>query len=176
MDTFIALLRGINVGGSRILPMKDLRAILADCGAIEPKTLIQSGNCVFGLEMAAGTAFGKKLVARIEQDFGFLPQVLVMPLADLQRCLDETPFDPEEPKMLHVWFLAETPPAPDMELIASLKAPSEAFELRDRWFYLHAPEGIGRSRLAEKVEKALGVPATARNLNTLRKLLALATA
>lgn len=174
MDTFIALLRGINVGGSHILPMKDLRAILAECGAKEPRTLIQSGNCLFELETKKSAGLGRRLAARIEQDFGFSPHAMVMPLADLQHCLDQIPFDPEEPKMLHVWFLSETPLAPDMELIASLKAPSEAYELHERWFYLHAPEGIGRSKLAGKVEKALGVQATARNLNTLQKLLALA--
>jgi uncharacterized protein (DUF1697 family) len=76
-----------------------------------------------------------------------------------------------EGKSLHFFFLASTPAKPDLDALAKLKSSSEEFKLGKNVFYLHAPDGIGRSKLAAKVEKALGVPATARNWNTVSKLM-----
>ncbi len=76
---------------------------------------------------------------------------------------------------MHLFFLAETPPAPDLDAVDRNSKASEAWSLTDGIFYLHAPEGIGRSKLAAGVEKIMGVGATARNWRTVRKLLALAS-
>ena len=84
------------------------------------------------------------------------------------------PFPSELGKGLHLIFLAGRPPAPDLARLHALKAVSEAFLLRDRVFYLYAPDGIGRSQLAAKVEQCLGVVVTARNWNTVQKLLEMA--
>lgn len=174
MAGLVALLRGINVGGHNKLPMQDLRTLMAQCGATGPQTVIQSGNAVFSLDKDSPEKFADDLAAAIDARFGFSPRVMLMPVTELTRCLDNAPFHPEEPKHLHVWFLDEQPQKPDLARLSELKAPNESFSLEGKWFYLHAPDGIGRSKLAERVEKALGVSGTARNLNTLQKLEALA--
>jgi uncharacterized protein (DUF1697 family) len=174
MEICIALLRGVNVGGANKLPMRDLRELLAQCGAKHPQTLIQSGNCVFKLQKTSVSSFPAKLTDAVETIFGFRPKVMLMTQEQLQAAINDAPFKPEEPKHLHVWFGEAKPVSPDVGLLERLKSPTEQFELIGNRFYLHAPDGIGRSKLADKVEKALGVAATARNLNTLQKLAALA--
>lgn len=176
METCIALLRGINVGGANKLPMKDLREFLSQSGAQNPQTVIQSGNCVFQIEKGEMEGFPGKLADAIGTRFGFRPHVMLITLEHLQQTLANSLFEPEEPKHLHVWFAEAEPASPDLDLLEKLRSPTEQFQLIGACFYLHAPDGTGRSKLAEKVEKALGVAATARNLNTLNKLEALATA
>ncbi|MEO1087012.1 MAG: DUF1697 domain-containing protein, partial [Acidobacteriota bacterium] len=176
MTTFVALLRGINVGGKNVLPMKDLKAMLTDLGAAGVRTYIQSGNAVFSAEADAAAGLGDRLADAIEAARGFRPQTLVLGAAELAAIADANPF-PEataEPKTLHFFVLERTPPAPDLDALRAIARDSERFELIDRCFYLHAPDGIGRSKLAAKAEKALGVPATARNRRTLSKILELA--
>jgi uncharacterized protein (DUF1697 family) len=75
-----------------------------------------------------------------------------------------------EPKTLHLFFLASVPAAPDIEALAEARSPAERFHLTDRVFYLHAPEGFGRSKVAANAEKLLRVAATARSWRTVRKL------
>ena len=75
---------------------------------------------------------------------------------------------------MHFFFLESHPPNPDLEGLQAIKLKSEEFKLRNKIFYLYAPEGVGRSKLALKVEKGLGVPATGRNWNTVRELISLA--
>ena len=93
--------------------------------------------------------------------------------AELKDALANSPFETTDGKALHFYFLASTPGTPDLAGLEALKTGNEAFKLGDTVFYLYAPDGIGRSKLAEKVERLLGVPATARNLNTVHKLITL---
>ena len=176
MKTCIALFRGINVGGKNLLPMKDLVRILEGLGLRDVRTYIQSGNVVF----AAGTDIGPGLAAAIgaavETAFGFMPAVLLLTLPELEAAIAENPF-PEavtDPKTLHVNFLAAAPGAPDLDGLEALRTDSERFDLTDRRFYLHAPDGIGRSKLAARAERLLGVPMTGRNWRTVCKLRELA--
>jgi len=76
----------------------------------------------------------------------------------------------DNPKSLHCFFLAEVPVTPDLQTITDLKSNGEEFVLVDKMFYLHAPQGIGRSKLAPRVEKLLGVASTARNWRTVTKI------
>lgn len=175
--TGIALLRGINVGGRNPLPMKSLREILAGLGLRRVRTYVQSGNAVFeapadgcdGLASRIGEAIGRK--------HGFVPQVLVLTVEELQRAVVGNPFPAaeSEPKSLHLSFLETAPAAPDLEKLENLRRDSESFRLIDQVFYLHAPDGIGRSKLAAAAEKALGVTATGRNWRSVQAILALAT-
>jgi uncharacterized protein (DUF1697 family) len=171
MRTFIALFRGINVGGKNILPMKDLVGILESLGYEKIKTYIQSGNVVFHLKGNKTKKIAEEIGSRILESHGFKPKVHLLTIEELKEAVENNPFKTMEGKSLHFFFLASTPAKPDLDALAKLKSSSEEFKLGKNVFYLHAPDGIGRSKLAAKVEKALGVPATARNWNTVSKLM-----
>ncbi len=177
MNTYIALLRGINVGGHNILPMRDLVGLLEGLGLKQVKTYIQSGNVVFQSDGPDAAELARGISAAIKQAHGFAPQVIVLDLPAFQQALAANPFPAgeAEPKTLHLYFLSAIPTNPDFDLLNRLKADSEQFRLIDAVFYLHAPAGIGRSKLAANVEQALGVPVTARNWRTVSKILATAT-
>ncbi len=176
MKTYIALFRGLNVGGSNILPMKELRALLESLGLKNVKTYIQSGNAVFGGKETSRSSLSRRMSAAIKESHGFQPQVLLLTLEELQNAMESNPF-PEaegEPKCLHLFFLASAPKEVDFDALESIKSPRERFVLTDSVFYLHAPDGIGRSKLATRVEKSLGVSLTCRNWRTVCKVLEMA--
>ena len=168
MKTYIALFRGINVGGKHALPMKELIAILSGLGAQTIKTYIQSGNVVFTSQEQDPLQLSKKIRAEIKQRRGFEPHVLLLELTDLERVIKQNPFPEAEtdPKALHVSFLVSAPTNPNLKALEGLKKESEQFELIDSLFYLYAPEGVGRSKLAANAEKLLGAPMTDRNWRT----------
>ncbi len=178
MKTIIALLRGINVGGHNKLPMKDLKALLAEIGLANVQTYIQSGNVVFQTDRADLPALADEIGAAIGESHGFVPRIMLLTLGDLETAVSHNPFPAtdEQHKTLHFYFLANSPSNPDLDALTAIKKESEQFELIDTVFYLYAPEGIGRSKLAAKVEKAMGVPTTARNWRTVSKVLAMGTA
>lgn len=176
MNTYIALFRGINVGGNNILPMKELVTLLENIGLQNIKTYIQSGNVLFQSEEEDASLLTSNIRAAIKKSHGFEPEVLLLELEEMEKAIVSNPF-PEaetEPKTLHLHFLSSVPKNPDFEALERIKTERERFALKDDVFYLHAPEGIGRSRLAAKVEKALGVSMTARNWRTVCKLVDLA--
>ena len=175
MTIYVALLRGINVGGKHSLPMQDLRDVLAALGCEDTKTYIQSGNAVFRSDDERGL-LSSNIEAAVAEKFGFAPKVLVLTIDDYQSILAANPFPKavDDAKSLHVSFLAEAPVDPDLKSLHTLKSPTENYELLANAFYLHAPDGIGRSKLAAKVEKCLGVPVTGRNWRTATKLAELA--
>src|SRR5262247_2494325 len=172
MTTCIALFRGINVGGKNSLPMKELVSLLEDLGCQSVKTYIQSGNAVFESKEKDASRLSNKISVEIKKRRGFEPYVLLLELADLERAITKNPFPEAEtdPQVLHVGFLASAPENPDLKTLESLKKNSERFQLINNMFYLHAPEGVGRSKLAANVEKLLGVPMTDRNWRTVRKI------
>lgn len=173
MNTCIALFRGINVGGHNALPMASLRALLADMGFHNVNTYIQSGNVLFQADEAVREGISAEISARVEAAHGFRPEVLVLELDEMEEAVANNPF-PEavaEPRSLHLNFLVSEPSNPDLDALEACQKESERFELIGRVFYLHAPEGIGRSRLARRTEKALGVSMTGRNWRTVQKIM-----
>jgi uncharacterized protein (DUF1697 family) len=177
MKSFIALFRGINVGGTGILPMKHLVGILESLGLQQVRTYVQSGNAVFRSAEADPSRISGRIRTEISNQFGFEPQVLLLEPAEIQKALQSNPF-PEaesEPKTLHLSFLASEPEKPDLEAMERVRTGSERFSLKGRVFYLHAPDGIGRSKLAANIEKLLGVAATSRNWRTVTKIMELAS-
>jgi uncharacterized protein (DUF1697 family) len=173
MKTYIALFRGINVGGTNVLPMKDLVAVLENIGSQNVKTYIQSGNAVFQNKEENASLLSNKIRAAIKEGHGFEPRVLLLTPEELERAIESNPF-PEaesEPKTLHLQFLASMPKNPDLGALESIKSDREQFALRDKVFYLHAPDGIGRSKLAANTEKLLGVANTSRNWRTVCKVM-----
>ncbi len=176
MNTYIALLRGINVGGRNKLPMRELVILLETLGLRDIKTYIQSGNVVFQSEDQDRSGIAERMGLAIQTSYGFYPKTILLRLEELENAMVSNPYPEAEkqPKTLHLYFLASTPENPDLEALRNLKRESERFAIFGNVFYLHAPEGIGRSKLAAGAEKALGVTATARNWRSVGKIFELA--
>ncbi len=172
MPKFVAFLRGINVGGHRKVPMSDLRrlcvGITSDPGV---RSYIASGNLVFAADgradqLAAAIADG------IKSTFGFDVPVLVLEEATMRAALNSCPFPCDTGKLVHGYFCFATPTL-DMAGVDEFKTPTEAVAVAGQTVWLYAPDGIGRSKLAAKMERLIGVAATARNLNTVIQMVAM---
>ncbi|MDR3391604.1 MAG: DUF1697 domain-containing protein [Sulfuriferula sp.] len=178
MNTYVAFVRGINVGGNGSLPMKELVATLEGIGARNVRTYIQSGNAVFESAEKQAARLSTQLSAEILNRRGFEPYVHILTIEALAKAIAENPY-PEavtDPGSLHLGFLASSPQSPDLKKLSSLRKDSERFHLTEDVFYLHAPEGVGRSKLAASAEKLLGVPMTDRNWKTVCKVMQMARA
>lgn len=176
-EVWIALLRGVNVGGNHKLPMKQLAALLETLGLTDVKTYIQSGNAVFRGPKGPAPKLANTIASAIEDTFDFRPHVIAVSKDDLAKAIAANPFpegDDEDGRGLHLFFLDQTPKKIDTGALDSVKLPSESWKTNGPCFYLHTPDGFGNSKLATKAEKCLGVPATARNWRTVRELLKLA--
>ena len=178
MQAYIALFRGINVGGSHLLPMKELKLVLEKNGCVDVQTYIQSGNAIFRCAMFDAAHLARRLGAAVSRSHGFEPRVVVLSRGELERAAADNPFPEagEDPGSVHLFFLAEIPKKPDLKSLVALKAKTERFELKGRILYLHTPDGFGRSKLAQRAERLLGVEATARNWRTVTTLLEMANA
>ncbi|MCA9261389.1 MAG: DUF1697 domain-containing protein [Planctomycetales bacterium] len=163
-------MRGINVGGKNSLPMKELVGVLESLGLDNVRTYIQSGNAVFSSKRRPSQKLHAQISQAISAVKGFEPRVIVLSEHDLEAAITSNPFPTDDGKALHFFFAAAVPRRPNLERIATLAAETEQFALLGKTFYLFAPQGIGRSRLAAAVESALGEPVTARNYNTVVKL------
>jgi uncharacterized protein (DUF1697 family) len=178
MPSQIALLRGINVSGHNKFPMARQRELMRDLGFADVTVHLQTGNIVFADPGTPPERTARTIADRITADLGLTVPVVVRTRDELAAAVEANPY-PEataEPKTLHVVFLSAAPDdtAPLDALDLASYAP-DGFRLADREIYLHAPDGVGRSKLAEKITRApLGVTMTARNWNTVTKLLALA--
>jgi len=173
---WIALFRGINVGGKNVVPMAELRKVLTDAGLKDVKTYIQSGNAVFDSDMQL-EAISDTVCSAVKKAFDVEPRLILLPLADMESASAANPFGAAEadPKTLHLYFMAAAPMNPDLDAMEKLKKQdSESFRLIGKVFYFHAPDGIGRSKLAERAERLLGVAATGRNWRSVAKILELA--
>ena len=172
---YAALLRGINVGGHKKVPMAELRELLTELGHGDVATYLQSGNAVFSSTSQDEQALATALERAIQQRFGFGVDCLVRSGPYLRAVVDDCPFPAAEleGKQLHVTYFSQ-PVGP--ERLASIDAAAflpEEFRLGDRALYLYAPNGLGRSKLAEALGRPSlfkGIVATSRNWNTVVKL------
>jgi uncharacterized protein (DUF1697 family) len=176
--TWIALLRGVNVGGGRKLLMKDFAALLERDGLGAVRTYIQSGNAVFETRRGSARRLEARISRLIQAHAGFTTRVMVLSGAELGSAVRRNPFPQAEGdhKALHLFFLSAKPPRPDLESLARLRSGEEAFVLSGRVFYLYTPRGFPQSALHDKVERHLGVHATGRNWRTAKQLLAMSAA
>ncbi|MEU9788645.1 DUF1697 domain-containing protein [Streptomyces phaeochromogenes] len=173
--TYAALLRGINVGGSRKVPMAELRTLMEGLGYDGVRTYLQSGNAVFSSDHGDEDTLAAELSGALEKHFGFTVDVLVRDHAYLRAVLDACPFPAAdlEAKQLHATYFSEPVAAERFASIDQQAFLPEEFRLGDRVLYLYAPDGLGRSKLAENLSKprmTKGVIATTRNWNTVTKL------
>nr|BDD47824.1 hypothetical protein 11 [Gammaproteobacteria bacterium] len=173
MTTYLALFRGINIGGHHKLPMHELVQLCHEEGCRNIQTYIQSGNVIFDTKEKDANRLIDNIQHAIAERFGFSPSILLLTQARLQSAMQENPFPTSNGKALSLLFLTTPPDKPDIDGIRALKGRTEQYLLTDRVFYLYAPDGFGRSRLADKVEKLLGVAVTGRNWNTVSRLAAM---
>ncbi|WP_206483332.1 DUF1697 domain-containing protein [Thalassotalea sp. G2M2-11] len=168
MQTFILLFRGINVGGNNKLPMKELKALLSELGYQQVQSYIQSGNVVLKATSVDIDLIGQ----RIAQQFGFTPKIMPLTTDALSQSITNNPYSSFAGNTVQFYFCQQTPSFNE-DKATDLATNGEEFLLVDKVLYLHAPNGIGRSKLAAKLEDYLGVSTTVRNLNTVEKLKAL---
>ncbi|MGR3341729.1 MAG: DUF1697 domain-containing protein [Paracoccaceae bacterium] len=177
MNTWIALLRGVNVGGHKNLPMAEFRGLLGDLGFEDAATYLQSGNAVF---RANGTSskIAANIAASAHEEFGYQVDVFVQSLGDLQDAVGANPFPQAEkhPKSLHLFFLAEPVDTLDVEAMKFHATRGEEFHCSDKVFYLYAPNGFGQSELAAKLGRFIKTSMTGRNLRTCHQIIELANA
>jgi uncharacterized protein (DUF1697 family) len=172
------MLRGINLGPNRRIPMADLRQSLADAGFENVKTYVQSGN----IALSATTKPAKlesELAALIEERFGFAVPVVVRSRRQLQAVIDRDPIPggADEPKLYQVTFLAAKPNAAAVAKLRELARQSERIEFAGREIYTFHPDGVAGSKLSVAVvAKDLGEGATSRNWTTVTRLLEMAAA
>jgi uncharacterized protein (DUF1697 family) len=170
VTVYIALLRAANVGGTGMLPMKDLRAFCIELGFENVRTYIQSGNVVFESKLSA-TALQKKLETVLAEKTGRQAGVLMRTASELRGALDANPFPRAMPAQVAVVFLQK--PAPE-NMFTDLVIPGrEEVRAVGREIFVHYPDGMGRSKLKLP---PLATQRTARNLNTVGKLVAMAEA
>lgn len=170
MSRWVALLRGISVGGNNRLPMQGLRDI---CVALwpdsNPQTYIASGNLIFDAPDGAST-LATDLGAAIKEVHGLDVPVLVIAEEVFRTSVAGCPFANEEGKGVH-GFYCFTGPTVDMAKRDALMVAGEGLVHDGTTIWLHTPQGVSKSKLAEKLGQVIGhVPTTARNFNTLRKL------
>ena len=174
MPVYIAMLRGINVSGHKIIKMESLRASLASLGFEEVRTYIQSGNIVFKTVTTVPAGLAGKIASTILDDFGFAVPVLVRTKEELAGVIQANPllkWKGIDETRLHVTFLSAAAPKGSEEILKSLARQSELFAVGGREIYLHCPDGYGDTKLSNNaIEKALAVPATTRNWKTVNIL------
>jgi len=177
MKTYVALLRGINVGANNRLPMKTLATMFSDAGCAEVRTYIASGNVVFQAQDRLARTLPKEISARIRSDFEFETPVVLRSAEELDVVTRHNPFlvPGEDTKPLHVLFLAEKPKATSVARLDPDRSPPDAFQVRGREIYLRCPNGAAHTKLTNAFfDAALKTVSTGRNWNTVLKLVALA--
>jgi uncharacterized protein (DUF1697 family) len=178
MPIYVALLRGINVGGRNLVAMSDLRDLLDTLGFTNVRSLLQSGNLVFQGDRRASGAIERLLELESEKRLGISVDYHVRTAAELKSIIARNPFPDEaerDPAHVVVLFLKDAPNAENVEALrAAIRGP-EIVRADGRHIYLVYPLGIGNSKLTNVlIDKKLGARGTARNWNTVVKLAALA--
>ncbi|HEY3215977.1 MAG TPA: DUF1697 domain-containing protein [Candidatus Eisenbacteria bacterium] len=180
MTTYIGLLRAVNLAGHNRVGMADLRKLLAGLGMRDVRSLLQSGNLVFGSDLRSGAKLEALLEGAAAKRLGLETDFLVRTAEDWSAMVDGNPFPEEarrDPSHLLVLFLKQAPNRANVAAVERAITGRERVRAKGRHAYLVYPDGIGRSRLTSAViERTLGTRGTARNWNTVRKLGVLAAA
>lgn len=175
MSVFVALFSGINIGGNRIVKMAELRAFFEELGFADVASYIQSGNVVFEAD-ADAAALTAKIEAAFEERWGFRSRIMVRDLGWLEALVANNPY-PEvaaDHTKLHASALEREPTAEETARLAERCTGPESFEVKGEVLYLHAPDGLGKSKFAEVLPRTLKVPGTMRNWRTVLTLLEMA--
>ncbi len=175
MKTYIALLRGINVSGQKLIKMAELRESLEKAGFAGAKTYIQSGNIILQSAERDSKIIEEQVKALIKKDFGFDVPTFVTTAEYLEDTVNSNPFPEAETKKIYVSLLNEKPDQERVEALKALDFSPEVYVIDDMRVYLFAALGAAKSKLSNNFfESKLKVKATSRNWNTINKLIALA--
>lgn len=173
MNVMVCLLRGVNLAGHHKVPMEVLRGLCESLKHCDVQTYVQSGNVVFRTKDRDPELVARRLEGAIEKKFGFRSDVIVRAPSELRDVVTRNPFAKRrgiEPGKLVVTFLPKDP-GPEMRAaVQAIKADPEEMQLSGRELYVYYPDGMGRSKLAGMVDKALQKSGTARNWNTVMRL------
>lgn len=179
MAVYIALLRGVNVGGKAKVAMSDLRQLVSSLGFEDVRTLLQSGNVVFSASTRPQEALETLLEKETKRCLGLDTRYFLRAAAQWKAVVSGNPFPGEakrDPGHLLATFLKAKPRAGAVRALEAAIVGSEYLRVAGREAYIVYPDGVGRSRLTNAViEKKLETSATARNWNTVLKLAALAS-
>ncbi|CAM3846396.1 DUF1697 domain-containing protein [Aquirufa aurantiipilula] len=174
MATYIALLRGINVSGQKMIKMVELKAMFESIGLEAVQTYIQSGNVLFQSVDLMENEMVEKIHSAILERFGFEVDVQVFTVSNWNQIIANNPFvrrDNLDEAKLYVTLLAKEPLAEDVEKLASFAFQEETYQLIERAVYLYVPKGYGNAKLSNNfLENKLKVSATTRNWKTMLTL------
>jgi uncharacterized protein (DUF1697 family) len=173
----VALLRGINVGGNNLVPMKRLAEVLTASGCADVQTYIQSGNIVFSRGRHPEARLSGLISKVIADEFDVQVPVVLRTANDLRSVVRTNPYlkSGADPAFLHVAFLADEPTHTAAAALDPMRSVPDAFELRGRDIYLHLPNGVARTKLTNAYfDTKLGTTSTLRNWRTVLKLLEMA--
>jgi uncharacterized protein (DUF1697 family) len=167
---YVALLRGINVGGKTRIAMAALRDTCEAVGCEDVVTYIQSGNVVLKSKLTADK-LRTALEEAIARAFGFNPAVMIRTAKEMSAVVDRTPYPDADDKTVHVGFLHAAPNAATKKCLAAIDCAPEELTVVGRDIYLHLPNGMGRAALPVEMERCLRpAPVTVRNWRTVTKL------
>ena len=173
---YVALLRGINVGGKNKLPMKDLLELCITAGCSNVQTYIQSGNVIFSSPASDTSKLAAGVTAQIRKRFGYQIAVVLRTAPQLQNIVRNNPFPRAgaAENSLYVMFLADLPDRAHFALLDPLRSPGDSFTVAGQEIFLHLPNGAARTRLTNAwFDAKLGTIGTSRNWRTVLKLLEL---
>ena len=175
MTVFVSMLRGVNVGGHSRVKKEALKAAYAALGLRNVRTLLQSGNVLFTSGLKDRRALAQRITQELERRLDLKIEVLVRTLAEIRTIVERGPVSARaDPSKLLVMFLSGVPDARGQAALAREHKGPEMLEIRGPEVYLYYPDGVGRSKLSTAfLESALDVSGTARNWNTLKKMLEL---
>ncbi len=177
MIIYLALLRGINVGGKNIIKMADLKRVFESIGLCDVKTYIQSGNVLFKSDETE-EVLSDKIEHEIEAVFGIPAKVILRTSKELEQIILNCPFSQDEiteaenlseAESLYVALLARTPLKENTGCLDAYRSESDKYHIAGREIYLLFQNSIRNSKLANNLHR-LDVPATVRNWKTLSKL------
>ena len=181
MPVAISILRGVNLGGNKIIRMEALRSLYESLGFRNVETYIQSGNVLFELKASEVKGAKKRIEDAIAKQFGFTVEIVQRTAAELRQTMDANPFatrDGIHPSRLLICFLGADPAADCAQKLAAIKLEGgEEIRQLGREIFIYFPDGQGRSKMRiAALDKAAGSLVTGRNLNTVQKLLEIAAA
>lgn len=174
MNTYICLLRGINVGGNRIIKMDQLKEWFSQLGAVNTASYIQSGNIIYQAKKAIAV---KAVAASIEKNTGFLVPIIQLTIEEFETIIQSNPYTKQkkDAAFLHVCFLSAFPESNTMDLLKKKFAATEVFEIKENAIYQYCANGYSQSKLTNSlIDKSLELVSTTRNWKTCLSILEMA--